>query len=77
MKMSPLNSHGDTLSEMYPANIEIFTTYDRQKLEQLYSWIRNLRFALNIYRENEIDYQKRAERLKEFISKEYHLKKSN
>ena len=77
MKMSPLNNHGDTLSKEYPENIEIFTTYYRQKLEQLYSWIRNLRAALDIYRGNEIDYQKKAERLKEFISKEYHLKKSN
>ena len=77
MKMSPLNNTGDTVSEVYPEKVEIFTMYDRQKLEQLYSWIRNLRVALNIYIGNEIDYQKKAERLKEFISKEYRLKKRN
>ena len=75
MKMSPLNSFGDTLSEVYPKNIEIFTTYDRQKLEQLYSWIRNLRAALDIYRGNEMAYQKKAMRLRDFIIKEYHLRK--
>ena len=74
MKMSPLDNYGDTLSEKYAKNIEIFTSNDPEKLEHLYSWIRNLNATIRAYTESELEYKQKADRLKDFIIKEYHLK---
>ena len=72
--MLPLINYGDTLTEKHPKNIEIFTSYEPQKLEHLYSWIRNLNSAIRAYKRNELEYKQKAESLKDFIIKEYHLK---
>ncbi len=59
MKMSPLDNYGDTLSEKYAKNIEIFTSNDPQKLEYLYSWIRNLNATINAYERTELEYKQK------------------
>jgi hypothetical protein len=73
MKMSALNNLDDTLSRVYPNHVELFTRYDRSLIEQLYSWIRNLKACLILYIKEELQYQTKAINLIKFITKEYHL----
>ena len=72
-KMSELSDAGDTLSTKYPPGIGDIIHYDPDKLQELYSWIRNVKGCLIIYMGDELNYRKMATRLINFINKEYHL----
>jgi hypothetical protein len=75
MKMSALSDLSDTLSFRSLPNMERITRHDPANLEQLYSWIRNVKACLILYIRNESDYQKKAVRLIDLINTEYHLEK--
>ena len=71
MKMSELPHYDDALPNLQ--NVELITRYDPALLQQLYTWIRNLKNCLLAYMSEETEYRSMVVRLINFINKEYHL----
>jgi hypothetical protein len=69
---APDNIH-DSIYTAYPHHREMFTRYDRQLLQQLYSFIRFEKSDIEVNRDFEIQYKNKAARLIALIKNEYDL----
>jgi len=75
----PFLPTGPNDNSIYPPllqNTEVFTQYDKQQLEQLYSLIQIERTELDFYRLVVMKYKTKATALIAFLQKEYHLEKN-
>jgi hypothetical protein len=71
---SPPIDINDSVYTVVPYKKEMFTRYDRYLLQQLYSFIRFEKSDIEINVFGEQKYRDKAERLTDFITKEYGLK---
>jgi hypothetical protein len=71
----PTAADGNSVYPPLLQNTEVFTQYDKQQLEKLYSLIQIERTQLDFYRLVVSKYKAKATALIAFLQKEYHLEK--